>query len=290
MTERVMPESTTPSGSATPFSVTVVVPTRNSARTIEPCLQSLRAQSTPCTVVVVDNGSTDGTQDLAEPLADILLAGGPERSAQRNQGARAAPASIVGFIDSDMVVTERVVEEAAAAITEGAGAVIVPERTIGVGYWARVRAFERSFYNGSDALGAARFYQWDVFEQAGRFDEHLTGPEDWDLTIEARQLAPVVHISAMIDHDEGRVRYFDACAKKGYYATGLRRFAAKRGMGALRVVANRPWLREPRQLATPLGAGLVALKVGEATAVSWALARGRFADRRLGSSASEDDA
>lgn len=209
MTERVTPESTTPSGSATSFSVTVVVPTRNSARTIEPCPQSLRAQSTPCTVVVVDNGSTDGTQDLAEPLADIQLACGPERSAQRNQGARAAPASIMGFIDSDMVVTEPVVGEAAAAITEGAGAVIVPERTIGVGYWARVRAFERSFYNGSDTPGATRFYQWDVFEQAGRFDEHLTGPEDWDLTIEARQLAPVVPISAMIDHDEDRVRYFD---------------------------------------------------------------------------------
>ncbi|MHB8293852.1 MAG: glycosyltransferase family 2 protein [Acidimicrobiales bacterium] len=254
--------------------VTVVVPTRNSARTISPCLDSLYRQTHPCRVVVVDNDSTDGTIGLARSVADLVLEGGPERSAQRNKGARAAPNPVVGFVDSDMILEAEVVEQAVIAIEGGAGAVIVPERTVGEGYWARVRAFERSFYDGSDAIEAARFYRWDVFERAGGFDENLTGTEDWDLTIEARQVAPVARITARIDHDEDHVHYVDACRKKRYYAEGLRRFTAKRGIGALCTVGTRPWIREPTRLATPVGVGLIALKAGEVASVLWSLVLG----------------
>jgi len=48
----------------------VVVPTRNSSRTIEACLRSLRAQDHPCRVVVVDNHSSDDTVAVARLLAD----------------------------------------------------------------------------------------------------------------------------------------------------------------------------------------------------------------------------
>jgi len=93
-----------------PPEVTVVVPTRNAARTLAACLESLRAQTAPCRTVVVDNGSTDGTVTIAEQGADVVLHAGPERSAQRNYGARTYPAAIVGFIDADMVLAPTVVE------------------------------------------------------------------------------------------------------------------------------------------------------------------------------------
>ena len=257
----------------TPGTVTVVVPTRNSARTIDACLRSLRAQTHPCRVVVVDNGSTDTTVERARQFADVVLEGGPERSAQRNQGARAVPAPVVGFIDSDMVLEPQVVAEAVVAIEKGAGAVIVPERTVGEGYWARVRAFERSFYDGSDAIEAARFFRRDVFDRSGGFDEQLTGPEDWDLSESARQLAPMARTTAVIEHDEGAIGYLDACRKKAYYAEGMRRYVAKRGVSALRRASRRPWLHQPRKLMNRRGVGLVALKAGEAVAVLAALAR-----------------
>ncbi len=268
-----------------PPEVTVVVPTRNSARTIEACLRSIRTQTVPVTVVVVDNGSIDGTARLAYEIADLVLDGGPERSAQRNRGADARPAPIVGFIDSDMILSSEVVEQSVetldapdvAARGSKPAAVVVPERTIGEGYWSRVRAFERSFYVGSDDVEAARFYTWDVFESLGGFDEDLTGAEDWDLTIRARELGPVMRIEAMIDHDEGHVRYFDACRKKGYYAEGLRRFTLKHGAGTIGKAAfDRPYLRRPRTLVCPLGAGLVALKAGELVSVTTAIARRQF--------------
>lgn len=256
-----------------PSRVTVVVPTKNAERTLESCLRSLRYQSEACRVVVVDNYSTDATTLIAERWADVLIQAGPERSAQRNRGAAAAPAPVVGFIDADMVVGQRVVEEAAAAIQRGAGAVIVPESTVGEGFWASVRAFERSFYEGSDAVEAARFFRWEVFEGVGGFDESLTGPEDWDITASARQSLPVARISATIKHDEGRVRYLEACRKKAYYAEGLRRYAAKRGTSAIRQGASRPWMRRPLQLATPRGLGLLMLKGGELLAVAAALSK-----------------
>jgi len=140
--------------------VTVVVPTRNSARTVEACLRSIKAQTVPVTVIVVDNGSSDGTACLAREIADLVLDAGPERSAQRNRGAHARPAPIVGFIDSDMILLPEVVEQSVAALETPSGtvpgrypaAVVVPERTVGEGYWSQVRAFERSFYVGSDEV------------------------------------------------------------------------------------------------------------------------------------------
>lgn len=255
------------------LSVTIVVPTRNSQRSIDACLQSIRAQTYPCAVVVVDNSSEDGTVAIARRWADTVCQGGPERSAQRNYGASLTDADALGFIDSDMVLAPDVVEQAVGAIADGAGAVIVPEETIGEGFWAGVRAFERSFYAGADNIEAARFYRREVFEKAGGFDETLTGPEDIDLTIEARQFAPVARVDATIYHDEGRVEFVDACRKKGYYGPGMRRYVAKRGVGVVRAFAGRPWLRHPARLVSAQGAGLVALKVGETMAVCWVVAR-----------------
>jgi len=264
-----------PAKSSDAPSVTVVVPTKNAARTLPRCLESLRAQTYPHRTVVVDNGSTDGTVEIAGLGADLVLSAGPERSAQRNLGARSWPAEVVGFIDADMIVPPTVVEEAVAAIGAGAGSVIVPERTVGSGFWVQVRAFERSFYAGSDAIEAARFFKWDVFDRAGGFDEDLTGPEDRDLSESARSLAPVARVTAVIDHDEGSISYWEACRKKAYYAEGVRRYVAKRGFWAVREASRRPWLSHPGQLLSRRGAGLVALKTGEATAVSWVLLRGQ---------------
>jgi glycosyltransferase involved in cell wall biosynthesis len=257
-------------------SVTIVVPTRNSARTLERCLASLRAQTHRCTVVVVDNRSTDQTVAIAQGMADMVLHGGPERSRQRNAGAAAAPADIFGFVDSDMILPPPLVAEAVAAIVGGAAAVVAPERSIGRGYWARVRQFERAFYVGVEGVEAARFFPAKVFDEAGRFDETMTGPEDWDLSIRATRLGPLARTAAVVDHDEGELSYRHACAKKGTYARGVVTYARRYGMRGMIRAADRPYLRRPWQLVVPnpgLGAGVVALKAGEAAAAVFALLR-----------------
>lgn len=251
--------------------VSVVVPTRNSQRTLRSCLQSIRAQTVPCEVVVVDNHSTDATLSIASKLSDVVITQGPERSAQRNAGMKASEGSIVAFIDSDMELEPDVAEEAQRLLDNGAGGVIVPEYTDGTGFWVAVRRFERSFYDGEDDIEAARFFKRDIVEAIGGFDENMPpGPEDWDLTIRVRSQAPLARTEARIRHDEGTLRYLEACRKKAYYASGLVAFARKHGTGQLASALDRPYIRQPWRLAYPhplLGAALVALKTGESVSV-----------------------
>ena len=74
--------------------VSVIIPTRDSDRTLESCLSSIRAQSyAPIEIIVVDNHSTDRTLRIAISHCDVVETFGPERSAQRNRGANLARAS-----------------------------------------------------------------------------------------------------------------------------------------------------------------------------------------------------
>jgi glycosyltransferase involved in cell wall biosynthesis len=260
-------KSSAPADDAT---TAVIVPTRNSARTLAACLRSLRGQSATCVIVVVDNHSSDDTAAIAHQYADIVAIAGPERSAQRNAGAALCTSPVLGFIDSDMVVDSEVVAQAVGALRPGIGGVVVPEYSFGEGFWAEVRRFERAFYRGSTVIEAARFFRRDVFESVGGFDEASEpGGEDWDLTIRVRKAARVTRISAEIAHDEGRPTFWSACAKKGQYGPGYRSFARKYGASSLSVL-DRPYVRRPWLTFAEgprLGVGLIALKAGEAIAV-----------------------
>src|SRR5205809_1405137 len=149
------------------MSIVVVVPTRQSARTLQECLTSLRHQTVPCTIVVVDNHSTDGTLEAATAIADCVISAGPERSRQRNVGAGGAHGSVLVFIDSDMMLEPTVLAEVERAVDDGAAGVIIPERTVGKGFFARVRQYERSFYAGGNSIEAARGFGSSVFQSVG---------------------------------------------------------------------------------------------------------------------------
>jgi len=58
--------------------VSVIIPTKNSGRTIRPCLESVRAQTyRNFEIVVVDNFSSDSTVRIAKEYADLVLLAGP---------------------------------------------------------------------------------------------------------------------------------------------------------------------------------------------------------------------
>ena len=80
-----------------PMEVTVVVPTSGRAGYLEVTLESLRSQRTTVAheLLVVDDGSTDATPDVAERYGARLVRHGERRSlnAARNTGLREAVAS-----------------------------------------------------------------------------------------------------------------------------------------------------------------------------------------------------
>lgn len=254
------------------MAVSVVIPTKNSARTLEACLQSIRTQAyQPIEIVVADNGSTDATKEIAERLADSVIGAGPERSAQRNAAARHAQGSCLVFIDSDMVLEENVVGECVEAVSAHADAVVIPERSFGDGFWARCKALERSCYVGDETIEAARFFTRTIFERVDGYDEQLTGSEDWDLHERAREAgAGFGRTNAFIWHDEGRLRLRHLAAKKFAYGKTLAPYARRHPRLArtqFRLV--RPaYLRNRRRLAEdPIAAaGMLVMKSSEMAA------------------------
>lgn len=204
--------------------VSVIIPTYNSSRTLERCLQSIKDQTYPnIELIVVDNNSTDNTKEIAKKFTDKVYNKGPERSAQRNYGAKKAKGEYLLIHDSDIYFHPDSVQECIDTIEVGPyGALILPEKSIGEGYWVKVKAFERSFYVGNDYIEAARFFPRDIYQQLGGYDENLTGPEDWDLTVRIRVLGlKIGRTQSFLEHDEGRIDLFGSSKKKQYYAKDM---------------------------------------------------------------------
>lgn len=87
--------------------LSIVVPTLNEAEGIARtlgALQPLRARG--CEVIVVDGGSTDGTPEMAAPLADRVLRAERGRGRQQNAGARAARGEVLLFLHADTRLPE----------------------------------------------------------------------------------------------------------------------------------------------------------------------------------------
>ena len=87
--------------------LTVIVPAYNCAGYIDECLGSVLGQlPADCELVVVDDGSTDGTADALVPYearanVKVLYRGHGGASAARNAGLAAASGAYVAFVDCD---------------------------------------------------------------------------------------------------------------------------------------------------------------------------------------------
>ncbi|MCB0959656.1 MAG: glycosyltransferase, partial [Acidimicrobiales bacterium] len=227
------------SGSPAPL-VSVVVPVKDSIRTIEACLRSIRAQThEPLELIVIDNFSTDGTWEVAQQLAHHAEQAGPERSAQRNLGIARANGPWVLWIDADMELPPTIVERALhAALDEGADGVFVPEVTVGDGYWTACRALERSCCVEEIWVQSPRLVRTDYLRSTGGFLESLSGTEDAELR--TRMIADGCRLAWIPDeivHDEGRMSLGFIWSKRYYYGRGLKRYRAEHP-GALSVQAG----------------------------------------------------
>lgn len=213
--------------------LSVVITTRNEADNIESCIRPFDDFRDDVEVVVVDNGSTDETKEIAARLGAKVFDKGPERSAQRNFGWRISSAQWVIILDADMILPPETVEEvlqvASSPLKEGGVAAYwIPEVRTGKGIRVKARNFERSFYNGT-CVDALRLFNVSVLEETGGYDENLiAGPEDWDLDM--RVLAAGAKCEVLknhLIHNEKRLSFKRMLEKKAYYSKSMGVYSAK---------------------------------------------------------------
>jgi len=219
--------------------VSVVITTRNEEEVIDNLIRSIKKQSySNIEILLVDNKSEDRTVQIAHKYKVRTFSFGPERSSQRNLGARKAKGKYLLFLDADMELSSSVIEECVRVVkkNKNIGAIVIPEMSIAHTFWEKAKAFERSFYNesGDTITDAARFFTKSVFWQIGGYDETLTGPEDWDMSETVSKAGhKIVRIISVIYHHERVPSLLLLGRKKYYYALKASRYLQKQNIGLI---------------------------------------------------------
>lgn len=188
--------------------ISVVIPIYNAARHLPRCLDALARQLYPDReFILVDNNSADGSADLVRTFlethpdfpAKLLHEPKKGSTVTRNRGAAAARGDWLAFTDADCIADPAWLSDLAAAISAepGLGAFagrILPapaENIVGkfLGLYT-LPAYDREKTYRQYTLVEGGFptanlaVRKTVFEQAGRFDEHIRiYGEDHDLCL-----------------------------------------------------------------------------------------------------------
>jgi glycosyltransferase involved in cell wall biosynthesis len=213
--------------------VSIIIPTKNSCRTLEACLLSCKQQTySNIEIIVVDNFSDDTTKELSLVYTNLFFSQWPERSAQRNYGVKQSHGEYVLIIDSDMQLAESVVEECVNQFTTNNAllGLVIPEESFGVWFRAQCKKLERSYYVWVDRMEAARCFRKDTLLEIGWYDTENIGTEDYDLPqrIKAKfGIKAIWRIWAYIYHDEWKLSLLRSCQKKFYYGQRLNAYKTK---------------------------------------------------------------
>jgi len=193
-----------------PDRVSVVIPCYNQAHFLGDALGSLAAQSVnACEVIVVDDGSTDNTAEVASrfPGVQTLVQRNAGLAAARNAGLRHATGDYVVFLDADDRLLPSALEVGLDALTNR------PEHAFTYGRWRLVDAdgsvlsvptqprVMENYYCAFLHMcliwtPAAVMYRVAAVESAGGFDTSVNASADWDLYLR------LTRGSAAYDHGE----------------------------------------------------------------------------------------
>lgn len=208
--------------------ISVVISTYNCERTIERCLVSIKEQKySNVEIIVVDSFNYKMDEKYKKIIKKYAryFQDGPERSIQRNRGIKEAEGEYILIIDQDMYLTSNVVEDCYKRIHENI-ALIVPEISIGEGFWSQVVAFERyiSIYLEEGMNECCRFFRKKDALAIGGYDTTIVGVEDSDFHYRMKARGTIGKIKEYLYHDEGRTSFFGRIKKKYYYSRAFKKY------------------------------------------------------------------
>lgn len=175
-----------------PLAVSVVVPTHNRAKLVDRCLRALAAQlHPPSDVVVIDDASSDSTQDLLRAwqqrhlpfclrLERMARNGGPARA--RNRGVELVRGEWIAFTDDDCEPEpgwlRALVNEAQRALPNvaGIGGRVLPASPGLVADYMTIHGILDPPPSCKYLVTANCIFRRSVFLAVGGFDEAVTKP------------------------------------------------------------------------------------------------------------------
>lgn len=185
--------------------VSVIIPVFNGERFLREAVQSVLDQNyAPLEIIVVDDGSTDGTAAVARNLADTvryLHQANQGPAAARNRGIEHAKGSLLAFADTDDLWPAGKLALQLPYLTRDPTIEIVLGRIQQVRLSETVQGHTHAEEFADPAfsvnLGSA-IIRKSVFERVGLFDETMRYSEDVDWFMRAREAgAAIVTIDAV---------------------------------------------------------------------------------------------
>ena len=165
--------------------VSVVIPCHNHARVLGGAVRSATARASRVQVIVVDDGSTDGTAAAARGL-DVVFMRQATRglAAARNRGLAAATGEFVIFLDPDDRFLPGGIDTAVRALASAPDAAMAYGR--GVADGAKVLLVRTGHHaallqTNLIWMTAAAIFRRTAIERAGGFAEGFDGAADYDL-------------------------------------------------------------------------------------------------------------
>ena len=188
--------------------ITAVIPCYNRAQLLERALQSVFAQTSPVDqVVVVDDGSTDGSADLVAsrfPGVEILRQPNRGVSAARNRGIAAARHEWIALLDSDDCWQADKIERIRATARAQPGYELYHSDEIWIRHGRRVNPMRKHRKSGGLIFRqclprcvispSAAVIRRATLQSLGSFDESLPACEDYDLWLRLCHRHPVCFI------------------------------------------------------------------------------------------------
>jgi glycosyltransferase involved in cell wall biosynthesis len=188
--------------------VSVIIPAYNAAGFIAETLESVLAQTyRPMEIIVVDDGSLDGTPAVVERFASqavrLILQENAGPAAARNRGIAATSGTYIAFLDADDLWMPETVQKLVSYAVSNTDVSLVfgdsgsfgPEGVLFDSAFNKYgtpglagrniveKAFESLFEKGNFILTGTVLVERECLDNVGHFDERLRYAEDADLWV-----------------------------------------------------------------------------------------------------------
>lgn len=201
--------------------VSIIIPTFNEERFLPRLLTSLKSQTvSPKEIIVADAFSVDKTRPIAKLFGCKIVDGGMPAKA-RNNGAKHARGSILLFLDADVALPPRFLEQTIAEMENKkldiASCFVTPLSSLRVdkilhSFANNYMKFTQNFY--PHIPGCCIFVRRSLHQKVSGFDESIILAEDHDYVKRAKEFGKFsylrcykIPISVRRLSKEGRIKF-----------------------------------------------------------------------------------